>query len=463
MLKAPEAEHRGASRRWFLSAGTCILGATLLNACSTNQNSVLIKQAGAQVKGLQSVNKRSQFRRLVKCGNRILYVAGWGADKNDGSPRRPFRQISAAVQSARPGTLILVDSGTYGRLDIQGFSGQPDNWLGIMTTNDHVRAYITVPPPTSSFVNIIGSSYIGLYGFEIIGDQNNPDNNCSGVSVYGNSHHIALWANTVHDFPAGGINCFDADGSHDMIDASHNRIYRTSRYSPNNTSGISIFASRDLTGGDSFAGGYGYRLTGNYIFDVLCTVPFLPGGYDYVTDGNGISLDKIISVYGYRKPILVRDNIITGCGGRAINVYQTINVAAYNNSVIGNLRTNSPAISGGTEIEGTIKDAVTCISNVICPLNTPNSTDRASRYRNNVILGGTQPVPPGNFDLRDKGLRYFVGPITRRVLITGSASLSTFTPSQPLPDACSPGGVDDAAGTFVGVKDAELLVLSMVT
>ena len=429
VLKASEAEHRGASRRSFLSAGTCILGAILLNACSTNQNSVLIKQAGAQVKGLQGVNKRSQFRRLVKCGNRTLYVAEWGADKNDGSPQRPFRQISAAVQSAQPGTLILVDSGIYGRLDVQGFSGQPDNWLGIMTANDHVRAYITVPPPTSSFVNIISSSYIGLYGFEIIGDQTNPDNNCSGVSVYGNSHHIALWANTVHDFPAGGINCFDADGSHDMVDASHNRIYRTSRYSPNNTSGISIFASRDLTGGDSFAGGYGYRLTGNYIFDVLCTVPFLPGGYDYVTDGNGISLDKVLSVYGYRKPILVRDNIITGCGGRAINAYQTINVAAYNNSVIGNLRTNSPAISGGTEIEGTIKDAVTCISNVICPLNTPNSADRESRYRNNVILGGTQPVPPENFDLRNKGLRYFVGPITPRVLITGSASLSPFTPS----------------------------------
>ena len=40
-----------------------------------------------------------------------------------------------------------------------------------MTANDRVRAYITVPSPTSSFVNIIGSSYIGLHGFEIVGDQ----------------------------------------------------------------------------------------------------------------------------------------------------------------------------------------------------------------------------------------------------------------------------------------------------
>ena len=356
-------------------------------------------------------------------------MAGWGADSNDGSRERPFREISTAALSARPGTLILVDSGIYGRLDVQGFMGQQDNWLGIMTANDRVNAHITVPSPTSSFVNIVGSSYVGLYGFEIAGDQNNPDTNCSGISVYGNSHHIALWANTVHDFPAGGINCFDADGSHDMVDASYNQIYRTSRYSPMNTSGISIYASRDLTDGDSFTGGYGYRLVGNYIFNVLCTAPFLPGGYDYVTDGNGISLDKILTTYGYRKPISVRDNIITGCGGRAVNVYQTINADVSNNTVVGNLRTNSPAISGGAEIEGYIPGAVTCISNVICPLNTPNSTDRVSKYRNNVVLGGTQAVPPENFDLRDEGLHYFTGPITRKLLIAGSASLSVFTPS----------------------------------
>jgi len=416
------------SRRSLLSAGTCVLGAALVSACSSNQNSVLIKEAGVQVRRLQSVDRRTQFQRLVKCEGRTLHVAGWGDDSNDGSPDRPFRQISAAVQSARPGTLISVSEGIYGRLDVQGFKGRPDNWLAIMTANDQIRAYITVPPPTSSFVNIIGSSYIGFYGFEIVGDQNNSDTNCSGISVYGNSHHVVLWANTVHDFPAGGINCFDAQGSQDMVDASYNQIYRTSRYSPNNTSGISIFASRDLTG-DSFSGGYGHRLVGNYIFDVLCTVPFWPGGYDYVTDGNGISLDKILTIHGYRKPILVRDNVITGCGGRGINVYQTVNVDACNNTAIGNLRTKSPAISGGVEIEGSIEKGLNCISNVICPLHTPNSTDRVSVYRKNVILGGTQAVSPENFDLRNEGLHYFVGPITRRVLTAGSSSLSRFAPA----------------------------------
>jgi parallel beta-helix repeat protein len=428
MLAAASAERLGVSRRSFLSAGACVLGAGLLNACSANESSVLIKQAGVQVRELQSVDKRTQFHRLVKCGGSTLYVAGSGLDSNDGSPERPFRQISAAIRSARPGTLILVDSGIYGRLDVRGFSGEPSNWLGIMTVSDDTRAYITVPSPTSSFVNIVGSSYIGLYGFEIMGDQDNPNTNCSGISVYGNSHHIALWANVVHDFPAGGINCFDADGSQDMVDASYNRIYRTSRYSPNNTSGISIFASRDLTS-DSFTGGYGHRLVGNYIYDVLCTVPFFPGGYDYVTDGNGISLDKILAIYGYRKPILVRDNVVTGCGGRGIYAYQTVNVDVYNNTAIGNLRTNSPAISGGVEIEGTIEGGVTCVSNVICPLNTPNSTDRVSKYHHNVILGGTQGVPAQNFDLRNEGLHYFVGPITRRLLIAGSGSVSRFMPS----------------------------------
>jgi hypothetical protein len=326
--------------------------------------------------------------------------------------------------------MILVDSGIYGRLDVIDFRGRPDSWLGIMTANGNVKAYITVPPPTGNFVNFEASSYVGLYGFEVFGDLKNPNTNCSGISVYGNSHHIVIWANTVHDFPAGGINCFNVGGSHDMVDASYNRIYRTSFYSPNNCSGISIYEPRDLTGGDAFAGGYGHRVVGNYIYNVLCTVPY--GRLGFVTDGNGICTDRSYTTYGYRKRMLVKDNVITGCGGHAIHVFKTINVDVLNNTVIGNLRTNSPALSGHAEIDQDEGD-VNVIANVICPLNTPTITDQVSTFRQNIILGGTQPAPPDNFDLRSEGLRYFVGPVTRRILITGSPSLERFLPARSTP------------------------------
>lgn len=375
-----------------------------------------------------SGSRREEFLGTVKCGRRTLYVSGQGMDSNPGTAEKPLREINTAVRGARPGDLILVDSGTYGYTEVADFRGAPDAWLGIMTRNDEAEAVISVPPPTDNFVNITNSSYVGLFGFEVVGDQNNANTNCSGISVYGGSHHVVLWGNNVHDFPGGGINCFDADGSHDLVDISYNRIHGTSRHSPENTSGISIYAPRDLTGGALLDGGYGYRVVGNYIYDVECTVGFRRGGFDYVTDGNGISLDLIESTYAYRKPILVENNIITGCGGRAVHAFGTVNTDVVRNTVIGNMRTPSPAISGGVEMDGTVDHTVRFRNNVICPLNTPNSTDSVSTYENNVILGGTQSVPLGNVDLRDWGLSYFAGPLTIAAL-TGGTDPSAFRPA----------------------------------
>jgi hypothetical protein len=211
------------------------------------------------------------------------------------------------------------------------------------------------------------------------------------------------------------------------VDISYNRIHGTSRYSPHNTSGISIFASQDLSQGALLAGGYGYRVVGNYLYDVLCTVPFLLEGYEYVTDGNGISLDKIESTYGFRKPILVANNVITGCGGRAVHAFDTFNVDVIGNTAVGNLRTKSPALLGGVEMGGNSDHTVRITYNLICPLNTMNTTDLSSFYQNNVILGGCQPVPQGNIDFRSKGISYFKGPLSVESLISGTIT-SAFVP-----------------------------------
>jgi hypothetical protein len=414
------------SRRAFLAlASIAAAGSAREPSLDPGEAATVIQDAGARIGRLLSLETRSAFRDLVRCGRRTRYVSGAGSDYGDGSRERPFREIQRAVVDAEAGDLVLVGDGVYGHLDIAGFVGRSDAWLGIMAENEQVEATVTVPPPTDNFLNVIGSAYVGLYGFEVRGDQRNPNTNGSGISVHGNSHHVAIWANDVHDFPGGGINCFDVDGSHDLIDISYNHIYSTSRFSPMNTSGISIFAPRDLTG-STFEDGFGFRVRGNYIHDVLCTVPFVPGGFDFITDGNGIALDRILDVHGYRKRILVEDNVITGCGARAVHAYGTINVDIAHNTAIGNIRTHSPAITGGVELDGTVDDSVVIRSNVICPLNTPNSTDGVSRYVKNVILGGTQPVPRGNVDLRGEGLAYFVGPLTASTLIDGSSSLSVF-------------------------------------
>ena len=364
---------------------------------------------------------RAWFRSMVRCGRRTISVSGTGSDTNPGTDTAPLREINTAVARAEPGDLVLVDSGEYGYTEVRNFHGSADRWLGIMTRDPAVTARIHVPAPTDNFLNVISSSFIGLYGFRVQGDQDNANTNCSGISVYGNSHHIAIWANQVSDFPGGGINCFDVDGSHDLMDISFNTVHATSKYSPSNTSGISVFASRDLTGGQTFGDGFGYHLIGNYVYDVECTVPFRAGGFDVVTDGNGISLDRVTADHHYDKSILVADNIVTGCGGRGIFAHETTDVLMTRNTSIGNLRTASPAIAGGAELQGTTDGGVQIVDNVIFPINTPTTVDATSTYIDNTFLGGAAPIPATNRDERSLGFGYFAG-------LVSAATLRTPTP-----------------------------------
>lgn len=334
---------------------------------------------------------RAMFRRAYAPRvRRTVYVAGTGSWSGDGTQSRPFREISQAIAQAEPGDLVLVADGEYSYTQVVGFHGRPGAWLTIMSAGERAKPVITVPPPCDNFVNIIDSSYVAIYGMTVVGHQDNPNTNGSGMSVYGDSHHIALWSNTIHDFPGGGINCFEVDGSHDVCEFAFNRIYRTSRYSPSNTSGISLYASKDLTGGTGWADGNGYRIVGNYVFDIECTVPFTPGGMDFITDGNGISIDCLETTHGYTKPVLIAGNIITGCGGRAVHVYNSVNVTATTNVAVGNLRTDSPAINGSAELDGTTDGSVRFHDNVIWSSRPGNRlTDATSTWDQNTFLTAT--------------------------------------------------------------------------
>jgi hypothetical protein len=430
---------RRVSRRGLVGAGLALGGAAALGAPGEGQalgvtgmsatgplSSALATQPWGPATApaaLTDSQRRSLFLQLVATsGQRTLHVSGAGSDAAPGTGTAPLRQISAAVAQARPGDLILVGDGVYGYTAVENFTGRPDAWLAIMTETAQTSAVLTVPPPTDNFVNIVASCYVGLYGFEVRGDQDDPNTNGSGISIYGNSHHIAVWNTYIHDFPGGGINCFDVDGSHDMLDIRYNRITRTSRYSPSNTSGISIYAARDLTGGQTFADGYAYRIIGNYIYNVVCVVPFTPGGVNCVTDGNGISLDSIYTRYDYIKPLLVANNVVTGCGGRAIYSFNTLNVDVLFNAAAGNLRVTSPALTGAAELMGNTDTSVRHVGNTICPTNTLTTSDSRSLYVANTFAGGAQAVPVANIDRRATGLAIFTGPVSLADLISGTST-----------------------------------------
>jgi hypothetical protein len=102
--------------------------------------------------------------------------------------------------------------------------------------------------------------------------------------------------------------------------------------------------------------------------------------------------------------------------------------------VVGNITntTDSPALVGACDIEATYdtspgSSGVIETGNVICPINTSNTTDSYSTYTSNVILGGTQTVPTGNTDRRSTGANYFVGAPTASELANG-IDVSQFRP-----------------------------------
>jgi len=379
------------------------------------------------------------YEDQVVSGSRTVYVdAQGGSDANNGdSPSTAYATVQHAVDVARPGDRVLVGAGNYGYLSIYGYRGDRTHWLSIQSLSAGVRPVIDVADqPGDDGVDIQESSYVGLYGFQIEGLQTPTRPNPSGVAVFRNSDHVFIWNNDIHDFPGGGVNDFYAPatvydgaslpaGGWDLVDVSFNTIHATSRYNPTNTSGISFYGAVATT--PDTLSGFGYRAVGNYIYDVRCLVDSTSGAgtYPYVTDGNGISVDSLSVPYvaglvPYVKPGLIDANVLAGNGGRAVHVFNSVNVDGFFNTAVGNLRTASPVIDDGVELDSNIPGGhVEYYGNVIVPLDTPNTTDSTSTYVDNVIAGGTQTVPVGNVDRRSVGAAYLAGDPDRSTVATG--------------------------------------------
>ena len=349
---------------------------------------------------------RRRFFVLVRAGARHRHVAAAdGDDAGPGTAARPFATIDRALHDALPGDVVHVGPGTYGYTAVRGFRGRPDAWLAIVSAREDQPARIHVPGETDNLCEVVDSSYVGLLGLEVSGDETNTNTNASAISVFGGSHHVAVWGCHTHHVPGGGINCFDVDGSHDVLDVRHNRVHATSRLSPMNTSGISIHAPRHLA--QPWPDGYGHRVVGNYVHDVECMVPFTPGGADVVTDGNGISVD-LLDTHAYDRPTLVAGNVVVGNGGRGVHVFSSRGVLSRGNVAVGNLRTSSPAIAGGAEIDG--DDAgLRCEGDAVLPVHVDRWRDETSTYRGTLVLGGAQDVDGDNVDARALGWAAFGG------------------------------------------------------
>jgi hypothetical protein len=310
----------------------------------------------------------------------VYWLAASGNDGADGSEGAPWRTFSGAFGRLQPGDTLFVRGGTYGSysttqiMNVEGVNGRPG-------------APITIAAAPGEHVSLIGggwdvvrvgnSSYVDIRNFDVSGDAQTNRSITNGIAI-GDSHHIRIIGNTVHDVGGGGIGT--ARANHITIDGNH--VYNTSMWNENQSSGISVWRSTNIGGGDN-ADGFSFIIRNNLVHDVRNLV-------GPITDGNCIIIDSNRD-NGYTGSTYIANNVCRGNGGRGVHVFIADNVWAFNNTVVGNLR--SPQQAGDGELSAINASNVHFRNNLVMP-----APDRATRgtalwqasnitFANNVYTG----------------------------------------------------------------------------
>ncbi len=284
----------------------------------------------------------------------VYWLATNGNDGADGSEGAPWRTFGSALGRLQPGDTLFVRGGTYGSysttqiLNVEGVNGRPG-------------APITVAAAPGEQVSLIGggwdvvrvgnSSYVDIRNFDVSGDAQTNRSITNGIAI-GDSHHIRIIGNTVHDLGGGGIGT--ARANHVTIDSNH--VYNVAMWNENQSSGISVWRSTNIGGGND-ANGFSFYIRNNLVHDARNLV-------GPVSDGNCIIIDSNRD-NGYAGSTSITNNVCRANGGRGVHVFIADNVWAYNNTVVGNLR--SPQLSGDGELSAIRASNVHFRNNLVMP------------------------------------------------------------------------------------------------
>jgi parallel beta-helix repeat protein len=285
-----------------------------------------------------------------------------GADTNGGrSSSDALASIQEAVDRAGPGDVILVASGVYeGSIDVET-SGLPDAWLTIRSSTPH-GALVVIPSGFEYEYGFrVAADYVEIDGFRITHEAVGPDHWGAGITVT-ESHHTRIMRNHVHGVGGSGIEFMRSD--HSTVEG--NVVHDTSRYAPNQTSGINLYQARAF---DS-ASGFHNIVRGNVSYHNVNTV--LRNGE--TTDGNGIIIDDFRNDHdddfsiAYPHRTLVENNLVFGNGGKGIHVYLSDHVVLRNNTAYGNNRDALNPAQWRGEFNTSTSGDVTWVNNIAMAL-----------------------------------------------------------------------------------------------
>lgn len=261
----------------------------------------------------------------------------------------PFLTLQQAANSTAAGDTVYVVGGFYGggvggkaALTIAISGTGAGTTPGTPCTNQIVySAYPGTHPIVSGardFAAIVGVnplSCITINGFEVAGDagsltfvggsQNagaggtswqNPAYTNDGIGFAGTTggtgstsvHHIIISNNTVHDFPAGGIDCNYCD----YVTVTGNTVYNNSNYSPFAGSGISLFELHNIDAGTGTKNWVVNNTTYNNINLVPDHFSIIASTFGNGTTTTGNTTINVISSAGVNYTAAVLDTL-NGC------------------------------------------------------------------------------------------------------------------------------------------------------
>jgi hypothetical protein len=110
----------------------------------------------------------------------LLFVAAGAPAGGDGTQARPFSTIQAAVQVAKPGTMIYVSRGTYGPVKLPSRAGgRPDAPIRLISADGRGAAKI-VAGKAKAGIQGFGVHHWAILGFVVVGGENGIQLGLSG-------------------------------------------------------------------------------------------------------------------------------------------------------------------------------------------------------------------------------------------------------------------------------------------
>ena len=293
---------------------------------------------------------------LRKAAGATYFVSPDGDDNADGSQSRPWQKVAVAASRLKAGDVLYLRGGTYQGGDnevisLKGIEGTPDRWT-IITAFPGEKPVVKTLGWWHGF-EVLESSYIEISNLEI-GGSARTDQRFANAIEFRRTHHVKALNNVIYD--VGGCGVCSIESNHIHIEA--NEIFGTSNWNPFQASGISLFQSKDVGGGNNPDGFSNYVLR-NRVHGNANVNP--PGKGLKITDGNCIIFDESL-VSGYTGASIASNNLCFNNGGRGIHVLRSADVVATNNTLVNNML--HPDMDGG-ELTAAFSRNVTFRNNLV--------------------------------------------------------------------------------------------------